>query len=280
MKEMEMNNTAPIGIFDSGYGGLTILREIRRVLPQYDYIYLGDNARSPYGSRSFDIINKFTTEAVEYLWKKDIPLIILACNTASAKSLRKIQQEVLPVSSDPSRRVLGVIRPTVEYIDSISKTRHVGVFATQGTVSSNSYEVEIHKLYPDIKITQVACPMWVPIVEYGYADSHGTDFFIKDKVDELLSCDNNIDTVILGCTHYPLLKDKIRKYMPDNINIVSQGELVAYSLKDYLQRHPEIEIRISKNSTTEYMTTECPDKFDNLASIFVKDRVEAKRVLI
>lgn len=271
---------APIGIFDSGYGGLTILKEIRKILPQYDYIYLGDNARSPYGSRSFDIINQFTTQAVEYLWNMDIPLTILACNTASAKSLRKIQQEVLPLSIDPTRRVLGVIRPTVESIGNISKTRHIGVFATQGTVSSNSYEVEVHKLYPDIKINQVACPMWVPIVEYGYADSDGTDFFIKDRIDELLNIDREIDVIILGCTHYPLLKDKIMKYTPKDIKIVSQGELVAYSLKDYLNRHPEMEKRLSKNASVKYLTTESSEKFDNLASIFIKDRVDAKKVVI
>lgn len=274
------NNMAPIGIFDSGYGGLTILKEIRKILPQYDYIYLGDNARSPYGSRSFDIINQFTTQAVEYLWNMDIPLTILACNTASAKSLRKIQQEVLPLSIDPTRRVLGVIRPTVESIGNISKTRHIGVFATQGTVSSNSYEVEVHKLYPDIKINQVACPMWVPIVEYGYADSDGTDFFIKDRIDELLNIDREIDVIILGCTHYPLLKDKIMKYTPKDIKIVSQGELVAYSLKDYLNRHPEMEKRLSKNASVKYLTTESSEKFDNLASIFIKDRVDAKKVVI
>lgn len=279
-KKTMNNNMAPIGIFDSGYGGLTILKEIRKILPQYDYIYLGDNARSPYGSRSFDIINQFTTQAVEYLWNMDIPLTILACNTASAKSLRKIQQEVLPLSIDPTRRVLGVIRPTVESIGNISKTRHIGVFATQGTVSSNSYEVEVHKLYPDIKINQVACPMWVPIVEYGYADSDGTDFFIKDRIDELLNIDREIDVIILGCTHYPLLKDKIMKYTPKDIKIVSQGELVAYSLKDYLNRHPEMEKRLSKNASVKYLTTESSEKFDNLASIFIKDRVDAKKVVI
>lgn len=279
-KKTMNNNMAPIGIFDSGYGGLTILKEIRKILPQYDYIYLGDNARSPYGSRSFDIINQFTTQAVEYLWNMDIPLTILACNTASAKSLRKIQQEVLPLSIDPTRRVLGVIRPTVESIGNISKTRHIGVFATQGTVSSNSYEVEVHKLYPDIKINQVACPMWVPIVEYGYADSNGTDFFIKDRIDELLNIDREIDVIILGCTHYPLLKDKIMKYTPKDIKIVSQGELVAYSLKDYLNRHPEMEKRLSKNASVKYLTTESSEKFDNLASIFIKDRVDAKKVVI
>lgn len=269
---------SPISVFDSGYGGLTILREIRRILPEYDYVYLGDNARSPYGSRSFEVINEFTMQAVDFLWKKQSPLTILACNTASAKALRVIQQKKLPVSEDPTRRILGVIRPTVEVIDDISKTKHIGVFATQGTVSSNSYKVEIAKLFPHIRVTQIACPMWVPLVEYGYSMSRGVDFFVEEKIKEMLSEDKDTDTIILGCTHYPIIRHVIERYLPSNITLLSQGELVAYSLKNYLRRHEEIEKRLSKGGTIEYLTTECSERFSSLASLFVEDDVNATRV--
>lgn len=275
---MENKEYCPIGVFDSGYGGLTILKEIRVLLPQYDYLYLGDNARSPYGTRSFDIINEFTTEAVRYLWSNNSALTILACNTASAKALRQIQQKVLPISEDPSRRVLGVIRPTAEMLENMTKTGHIAILATPGTVSSNSYLVETNKLSPNIKVNQIACPMWVPIVENGEATGDGADYFVKKHIDQALEMDKDIDVIVLACTHYPILEPKIRKYLPDNIKLVSQGQLIANSLKDYLERHPEMEQRLSKGATIMYQTTECSDKFSQLASIFIDDKVDAKRI--
>lgn len=275
---MENKEYCPIGVFDSGYGGLTILKEIRALLPQYDYLYLGDNARSPYGTRSFDIINEFTTEAVRYLWSNNSALTILACNTASAKALRQIQQKVLPISEDPSRRVLGVIRPTAEMLENMTKTGHIAILATPGTVSSNSYLVETNKLSPNIKVNQIACPMWVPIVENGEATGEGADYFVKKHIDQALEMDKDIDVIVLACTHYPILEPKIRKYLPANIKLVSQGQLIANSLKDYLERHPEMEQRLSKGSTIMYQTTECSDKFSQLASIFIDDKVDATRI--
>lgn len=271
---------SPIGIFDSGYGGLTILSAIRKQLPQYDYIYLGDNARAPYGTRSFEVINDFTLQAVQYLFAEGCPLVILACNTASAKALRAIQQHYLPFSEDPSRRVLGVIRPTVEAIEGFTETGHIGVVATPGTISSHSYEHEIAKLFPDVRVTGQACPMWVPLVEYGESQSPGADYFVRYYLEQLLAQDAAIDTLILACTHYPLLRPKIEAALPEHIKIISQGELVAASLEDYLHRHPEMEQRLSQGGGISYRTTECPEKFAELASIFTGTEVDAVRVRI
>ena len=257
-----------IGVFDSGYGGLTILKEIRRRLPQYDYLYLGDNARNPYGTRSFELVYEFTLQAVKALFERGCRLVILACNTASAKALRSIQQNDLP-NIDPSKRVLGVIRPTVEILPQTSKTGHIGLLATPGTVKSNSYTLELAKLAPEMKITEHACPMWVPLVENNEFDSPGADFFIKKEVDKIFSLDPEIDTLVLGCTHYPLLYDKIKKYIPENVKILCQGPVIADSLADYLNRHPEIESRLSNTAGVAYLTTEHTEKFDNLASLFL-----------
>ena len=268
---------SPIGVFDSGYGGLTILREIRRRLPQYDYLYLGDNARAPYGTRSFDVVYDFTLQAVRRLFDEGCPLVILACNTASAKALRSIQQRDLP-HIDPTRRVLGVIIPTVEALDDISSTRHVGVVATPGTINSHSYAIETAKLYPDISMAEVACPMWVPLIENNEAAGDGADYFVKKYCDEMLAKDPEIDTLLLGCTHYPLLMEKIRTYMPSDIRILPQGELVAESLADYLRRHPEMETRLSKTGEARYLTTENPEKFDTLATLFLDTPVTSTRI--
>ena len=236
---MLSSSPGPIGIFDSGYGGLTILNGIRQLLPQYDYLYLGDNARAPYGPRSFDVVYEFTRQAVVKLFEMGCHLIILGCNTASAKALRTIQQHDLP-QIDPERRVLGVIRPTAEVIGSLTTTRHVGVLATEGTIKSESYNLEIHKLHPDIHVTGVACPFWVPLVEYNEADSPGADYFVKKRIDQIMDLDPQIDALILGCTHYPLLMPKIKKYLPAGVRVISQGEYVAKSLQEYLERHPQI----------------------------------------
>jgi glutamate racemase len=266
-----------IGIFDSGYGGLTILEKIRQELPEYDYIYLGDNARTPYGTRSFDVVYKFTLECVTKLFEMGCHLVILACNTASAKALRTIQQKDLP-KMDPSRRVLGVIRPTVEAIGEITKTRHIGLLATPGTVQSNSYPLEVHKLFSDIIVSSEACPLWVPLIENNEHNSEGADYFIKKNLENLLSTDTAIDTIMLGCTHYPLIQDKIVSFLQPNIKVVSQGELVAKSLNNYLERHPEMEKKCSKNHTVEYFTTESVDKFSNSASVFLNEKIEAKHI--
>lgn len=265
----------PIGVFDSGYGGLTVLKSIRERLPQYDYIYLGDNARAPYGIRSFDIVYKFTLEAVEKMFEYGCPLVVLGCNTASAKALRSIQQNDLPISDDPTRRVLGVIRPTVEKVGELTKTGHIGLFGTPGTVQSGSYEMELAKLYPDFVATGQACPMWVPLVENNEADSDGADYFVRQEIDRLMSKDPDIDTVILGCTHYPLLVDKIRKYMPDGVQLLFQGDVIADSLAEYLQRHPEMEQRLSRGRECAYLTTESPSKFAQMASTFLNTKVVA-----
>lgn len=274
---MAQTNAGPIGVFDSGYGGLTILDKIRTVLPEYDYIYLGDNARAPYGPRSFDIVYKFTLQAVQHLFDEGCSLVIIACNTASAKALRTIQQNDLP-HIDSTRRVLGVIRPTAECIGNITKTRHVGIFATEGTIKSESYKLEIAKLYPDITVVGEACPMWVPLVEYAEYASDGADYFVKQRVDELMSRDKDIDTIILGCTHYPLLINKIKKYVPSNVKIIPQGEYVADSLKDYLQRHPEIDVRCTKTNTCRYLTTENTSKFKQSAKVFLRSDIEVDKV--
>ena len=273
------SDPGPIGIFDSGYGGLTILHGIRQLLPQYDYLYLGDNARAPYGTRSFEVVYEFTRQAVIRLFEMGCHLIILGCNTASAKALRSIQENDLP-KLDPKRRVLGIIRPTAEIIGSITHTRHVGIFATEGTIKSESYNLEIHKLFPDITVSGVACPFWVPLVEYNEADSPGADYFVKKRIDQLMRMDADIDTVILGCTHYPLLLPKIHKYMPRGIHIISQGEYVADSLKNYFQRHPEIEQRCTKGGQVHYLTTENPEKFKEQAQIFLHEPVEVENVVL
>lgn len=269
----------PIGIFDSGYGGLTILREIRKIMPQYDYLYLGDNARTPYGTRSFDVVYEFTIQAVRYLFKQGCHLVILACNTASAKALRTIQQYDLP-SLAPNRRVLGVIRPTVEVAGDISKSHHIGIMATPGTVRSKTYELEIAKLFPNFQVTSEACPMWVPLVENEEYDTPGADYFVRKHIDNLLRQDPQIDSVILGCTHYPLLRDKIRQWMPDNIHIIEQGNYVAQSLKDYLSRHQNMSEHITTDGTIRYLTTEQADVFQAKATIFMDTTVEAERVFL
>lgn len=269
----------PIGIFDSGYGGLTILNQIRQHLPQYDYLYLGDNARTPYGSRSFEIVYEFTLQAVSKLFEIGCHLVILACNTASAKALRSIQMNNLPVM-DAERRVLGVIRPTVECIGSITKSRHIGILATAGTIKSDSYPLEIHKLFPDITVNGEACPMWVPLVENNEYAENGADYFVQKHISRLLEKDKNIDTIILGCTHYPLLLSKIKQYTPKEITIVSQGEYVAESLRDYLKRHPEMEAKCTKNATCHFLTTEAENKFSESASTFLNQTIKVERVSI
>ncbi len=259
----------PIGVFDSGYGGLTILDKIREQMPEYDYVYLGDNARTPYGTRSFEVVYEFTLQAVKKLFELGCPLVILACNTASAKALRSIQQINLP-TLDVTKRVLGVIRPTAECIGHITQSRHVGILATSGTIKSESYPLEIQKLFPDITVTGEACPMWVPIVENNEYNTEGADYFIKKHINHLLEKDAQIDTLILGCTHYPLLMEKIKQFTPSHIRIVAQGEYVANSLKDYLERHPEMKARCTKNGITRFLTTESEDKFKESASIFLQ----------
>ncbi len=261
--------TGPIGVFDSGYGGLTILNKIRERLPQYDYIYLGDNARTPYGTRSFEVVYDFTLQAVEKLFELGCPLVILACNTASAKALRSIQQVNLP-QMDDTRRVLGVIRPTAECIGDITQSRHVGILATSGTIKSESYLMEIHKLFPDIIVTGEACPMWVPLVENDEFESEGADYFVRQHINRLLEKDPLIDTLVLGCTHYPLLIKKIRQFTPPHVRVIAQGEYVAESLEDYLQRHPEMDIRCTKNGSCRFYTTESESKFQESASIFLQ----------
>lgn len=263
-----------IGIFDSGYGGLTIFEKIRQELPDYDYIYLGDNARTPYGTRSFEVVYQFTRKAVRHLFDEDCPLVILACNTASAKALRTIQQHDLPRWDDPTRRVLGVIRPTVEVVDSLSRTKHIGVLGTAGTIASQSYTLELAKLFPSVTVVGEACPMWVPLVENNEFDSPGADYFVKQHIDRLLAKDDRIDTIILGCTHYPLLIDKIRRYLPAGITLFPQGEQVAASLKDYLRRHPEMDARLSRGTQCRFQTTESAGRFMSAASLFLKQTID------
>ena len=267
----------PIGVFDSGYGGLTILREIRKALPSPDYIYLGDNARTPYGTRSFELVYEFTLQAVRYLFERGCPLVILACNTASAKALRSIQQRDLPAIA-PQRRVLGVIRPTVEILSKVSKTGSVGLFGTPGTVASQSYDMEIAKLHPSLRLHSHACPMWVPLVENHEANGPGADYFVKKDIQALVETNPEMDTIILGCTHYPLLLEKIKQYIPKGITILPQGEIVAASLCDYLQRHPEIDSAISRGGGVEYLTTEQADKFAPMASAFMSEPVSARKI--
>ena len=279
MKQHLSHTPGPIGVFDSGYGGLTILDKIREVLPEYDYIYLGDNARAPYGTRSFEVVYEFTRQAVNKLFDMGCHLVILACNTASAKALRSIQMNDLP-QIDPARRVLGVIRPTVECVGEISKNQHIGVLATAGTIKSESYPLEIHKLFPEIQVSGTACPMWVSLVENNESQDEGADYFIRKYIDQLLSKDPQIDTVILGCTHFPILLPKIRQYIPDHISVIAQGEYVAESLKDYLKRHPEMDAKCTKNGNCKFYTTEAEEKFSESASTFLKQQISVKHITL
>jgi glutamate racemase len=275
------SQSSPIGVFDSGYGGLTVLREIRQKLPQYDFLYLGDNARTPYGTRSFRVVYEYTLQAVTYLFNRGCPLVIIACNTASAKALRNIQQLDLPFIA-PDRRVLGVIRPTVEKVAEITRNGKVGVLGTPGTIASLSYPIELEKWSKGkvVSIIQEACPMWVPLVENNELDSPGTEYFVEKNIRELLLQDPDIDTVILGCTHYPLLMDVIRKFLPPHIRLINQGEEVAGKLQDYLIRHPEMESRISADGQVRYLTTETTEIFESKAGLFLNETVQAETVVL
>ena len=279
MKQSLPYQPGPIGVFDSGYAGLTILSKIREALPEYDYIYLGDNARTPYGTRSFEIVYEFTLQAVNKLFEMGCHLVILACNTASAKALRTIQMNDLP-NIDPDRRVLGVIRPTAECIGSMTQTRHVGILATAGTIKSESYPLEVHKLFEDIKVSGEACPMWVPLVENNEASGEGADFFIRKYIDNLLAKDRQIDTLVLGCTHYPILLPKIQKFIPQGVKVVAQGEYVATSLKDYLHRHPEMDMKCTREGKCRFYTTEAEDKFIESASMFLNENITVQRITL
>ena len=279
MKQSLPYQPGPIGVFDSGYGGLTILSKIREALPEYDYFYLGDNARTPYGTRSFEIVYEFTLQAVNKLFEMGCHLVILACNTASAKALRTIQMNDLP-NIDPDRRVLGVIRPTAECIGSMTQTRHVGILATAGTIKSESYPLEVHKLFEDIKVSGEACPMWVPLVENNEANGEGADFFIRKYIDNLLAKDRQIDTLVLGCTHYPILLPKIQKFIPQGVKVVAQGEYVATSLKDYLHRHPEMDMKCTREGKCRFYTTEAEDKFIESASMFLNENITVQRITL
>ena len=267
----------PIGVFDSGYGGLTVLKELVNKLPEYDYLYLGDNARAPYGTRSFDAVYHYTLQCVKWFFKQGCPLVILACNTASAKALRTIQQKDLP-KIDPEKRVLGVIRPTAEIIGNFSKTNAIGILGTNGTVQSESYLIEIQKFFPGVKVFQQACPLWVPLVESNEYEGEGADYFIKKDIDNLISSSKDIDTILLACTHYPLLLKKIKEFAPQGMNIISQGEIIADSLKDYLHRHPEIEERCSKNGLVELYTTDSTEDFDRHSEVFFGRTVKSRLI--
>lgn len=279
MNLADIRTPGPIGIFDSGYGGLTILEGIRKLMPGNDYLYLGDNARAPYGTRSFEVVYQFTLQAVERLFALGCQLVILGCNTASAKALRSIQQLDLPHLA-PDRRVLGIIRPTVEAIGSYTKTGHIGIFGTPGTIRSRSYDIEIAKLYPDFVTTGQECPMWVPLVENREFDNPGADYFVEKYIDTLLHRDTKIDTTLLACTHYPLLLRKIRKHTPPNVSIVTQGDIVARSLQNYLERHPEMAARVSRNGTVRYLTTESAEKFSEMGSLFLAKDIKAQSITL
>lgn len=265
----------PIGIFDSGFGGLTVFRSIVQQLPGYDFVYLGDNARSPYGNRSFETVHEYTLQCVEWFFKQGCPLVILACNTASAKALRSIQQNDLP-KMDASKRVLGVIRPTAEVIGHFSKSKSVGVLGTKGTVTSQSYPIEIDHFFPEIKVNQQACPMWVPLIENGEHHSAGADYFIEKNVCELMAQDVNIDTILLACTHYPLIQEQIKKVLPQHIQVISQGDIVASSLVEYLQRHPEMNERLSKSNSVSFFTTDDTTSFDAQGSVFFGQAIQSQ----
>ena len=279
MKQHLSHTPGPIGVFDSGYGGLTILDKIREVLPEYDYIYLGDNARAPYGTRSFEVVYEFTRLAVNNLFDMGCHLVILACNTASAKALRSIQMNDLP-GIDPARRVVGGKSTSLESVGEISKNQHIGVLATAGTIKSESYPLEIHKLFPEIQVSGTACPMWVSLVENNESQDEGADYFIRKYIDQLLSKDPQIDTVILGCTHFPILLPKIRQYIPEHISVIAQGEYVAESLKDYLKRHPEMDAKCTKNGNCQFYTTEAEEKFSESASTFLKQQINVKHITL
>lgn len=267
----------PIGVFDSGFGGLTVLRSLTEQLPEYDFIYLGDNARVPYGNRSFETVYAYTWECVQALFAIGCPLVILACNTASAKALRSIQQEKLPVVA-PNRRVLGVIRPTTEEAGHWSKSGHVGVLGTSGTVNSDSYPIELAKFFPDLKVSQEACPLWVPLVENNEHLGAGAEYFLQKNLQQLLAKDPQIDTIILGCTHYPLLLPLLQKHAPSHLRFIAQGELVASKLADYLQRHPQMKARLLKNGTRRFYTTDDAAQFNQKAQIFYGEAVHAQRI--
>lgn len=269
--------TGPIGIFDSGYGGLTVLKEITAKLPQYDYIYLGDNGRAPYGNRSFETIYHYTWQCVQWFFAQGCPLVILACNTASAKALRSIQQNDLPVHF-PDRRVLGVIRPTTEVIGNYSKTKKVGVLATHGTVQSQSYKIEINKFFPGVEVYQLACPMWVPLIENNEYKNEGADYFVEKNIKQLLQQDADIDTILLACTHYPLMMDKIKKYLPQHVSVIAQGDIAAAGLADYLKRHPEMETRLNRNGIKKFYTTDSTEDFDAHAAVFYGQAVQSVHV--
>ena len=270
-------NTNPIGVFDSGYGGLTVLKEIINKLPQYDYIYLGDNARAPYGNRSFETVYEYTLQCIQWFFKQGCSLVILACNTASAKALRTIQQNDLPRIA-PDKRVLGVIRPTTEIIGTYSETKAVGILATNGTVVSNSYPIEIEKFFPGIIVYQQACPMWVPLIENNEHHGHGADYFVKKNIHSIFEKGENIDVILLACTHYPLLKDKIQEHLPIGVKLISQGEIVANSLEDYLHRHTEIENQCSRGGQITFYTTDSTEDFDNHASLFFGEKVMSRHI--
>lgn len=272
------DNKTPIGIFDSGYGGLTVFKEIQKALPTYDYIYLGDNARVPYGTRSFETVYQYTKECVLKLFDMGCPLVILACNTASAKALRTLQQKDLPQWSD--KKILGVIRPTTEIIGHYTKSRKIGILATQGTVNSQSYTLEIEHFYPDITVYQEACPMWVPLIESQELDGLGAEYFVSKHLRHLLQQDPQIDTLVLACTHYPLLLPLIQKHTPPGIQIISQGALVAHSLEDYLTRHPEVRDRCSQGGETQFFTTENAAVFNEKAGLFYGQEVKGKHLVL
>lgn len=271
--------SGPIGIFDSGYGGLTIFDKIREAMPGYDYLYLGDNARSPYGTRSFEVVYRFTRQAVAKLFDEGCQLVILACNTASAKALRTIQQKDLPLW-DAERRVLGVIRPTVELMDQMSASKHIGILGTTGTISSGSYSMEIKKMFPHITVTGEACPMWVPLVENNEFATPGADYFVEKHLERLLATDPAIDTIVLGCTHYPLLMAKIKQFLPADITVLAQGEYVADSLKLYLLRHPEMDARLTTGGNCRFLTTESAEKFSDAASVFLSCPIDVEQISI
>ena len=279
MKQSLPYQPGPIGVFDSGYGGLTILSKIREALPEYDYIYLGDNARTPYGTRSFEIVYEFTLQAVNKLFEMGCHLVILACNTASAKALRTRQMNGRP-NKDPDRRGGRVIRPPAVCFGSMTQTRHVGILATAGTIKSESYPLEVHKLFEDIKVSGEACPMWVPLVENNEANGEGADFFIRKYIDNLLAKDRQIDTLVLGCTHYPILLPKIQKFIPQGVKVVAQGEYVATSLKDYLHRHPEMDMKCTREGKCRFYTTEAEDKFIESASMFLNENITVQRITL
>jgi glutamate racemase len=271
---MEYN---PIGVFDSGFGGLTVLKELEAALPRKDFLYLGDNARTPYGNRSFEIVYAYTLEAVKWLFGQGSRLVIIACNTAASKALRTIQQRDLPDIA-PDRRVLGIIRPVTEWIGHRTKSGHIGILATAGTVASNSYAIEIKRYFPDATVVQEACPMWVPLIENDEFRSDGADYFVKQHIDRLLASDPRIDTIVLACTHYPLLQRKISRYLPPGILVVSQGKIVADSLEDYMKRHPEIDARCSGHGRRDFYTSEKADVFDRLATLFYGKEIRSREM--